>query len=141
MENIILKATAKDRFYRYESVDAMGEDIRTALDPDRINEPPFVIPEDQDATKAIPVITKEQLQSTDETIIRKPEKQTLVYEKETSDLPNNRVQNKNHDKQEKQKDNKNEKRACHFSIFLYSFVSTRFLKHCSIPSHYLERKK
>ena len=38
VENIILKATAKDSFYRYESVDAMWEDLRTALDPNRINE-------------------------------------------------------------------------------------------------------
>ena len=120
VENIILKATAKDSFYRYESVDAMWEDLRTALDPNRINEPPFVIPEDQDATKAIPVITKEQLQSTDETIIRKPEKQTLVYEKDTSDLPNNKVQNKNHDKQEKQKDKQKRKKGP--AILVFSFI-------------------
>ncbi len=120
VENIILKATTKDSFYRYESVDAMWEDLRTALDPNRINEPPFVIPEDQDATKAIPVITKEQLQSTDETIIRKPEKQTLVYEKDTSDLPNNKVQNKNHDKQEKQKDKQKRKKGP--AILVFSFI-------------------
>lgn len=80
VENIILKATAKDSFYRYESVDAMWEDLRTALEPNRINEEPFVIPEDQDATKAIPVITNEKLQSTDETIVRDHEKQTPVYD-------------------------------------------------------------
>ncbi|MCL6617261.1 MAG: Stk1 family PASTA domain-containing Ser/Thr kinase, partial [Anoxybacillus ayderensis] len=32
VENVILKATAKDPFYRYQSVQEMNEDIRTALD-------------------------------------------------------------------------------------------------------------
>ena len=63
-----------------------GRDICTALDPNRINEEPFVIPEDQEATKAIPVITDEQLQSTDETIVRKPEKQTIVYDHDKPEI-------------------------------------------------------
>ncbi len=130
VENIILKATAKDSFYRYESVDAMWEDLQTALDPNRINEPPFVIPEDQDATKAIPVITKEQLQSTDETIIRKPEKQTLVYEKDSSDLPNNKVKNKNQDTQDKQKDKQKRKKGP--AILVFSFILLLVLVFLSI---------
>lgn len=93
VENIILKATAKDSFYRYESVDAMGEDIRTALDPSRINEPPFVIPEDQEATKAIPIITNDYQNSLGETIIRDPDKQTLVFENHEDHL-NNEKQSK-----------------------------------------------
>ena len=109
VENIILKATAKDSFYRYESVDAMGEDIRTALDPERINEAPFVIPEDQDATKAIPIITNEQLQSTDETIIRGPEKTTLVYEQNKSE--NIKSKDKKTNKQDKPKDKKKRKKG------------------------------
>ena len=109
VENIILKATAKDSFYRYESVDAMGEDIRTSLDPDRINEAPFVIPEDQDATKAIPIITNEQLQSTDETIIRGPEKTTLVYDQNKSE--NIKSKDKKNNKQDKPKDPKKRKKG------------------------------
>lgn len=108
VENIILKATAKDSFYRYESVDAMWEDIRTAMDPRRINEAPFFIPEDQDATKAIPIITNEQLQSTDETIIRKPEKQTQIFNNDNSDISNNKAKNT---KEEKQKDKKKRKKG------------------------------
>lgn len=108
VENIILKATAKDSFYRYESVDAMSEDIRTALDPARINEAPFVIPEDQDATKAIPIITDDQLQSTDETIIRGPEKQTLVYENDKQENTKSKEKDKN---QDKSKGNKNRKKG------------------------------
>ncbi|PLT34256.1 Stk1 family PASTA domain-containing Ser/Thr kinase [Bacillus sp. V5-8f] len=76
VENVILKATAKDSFYRYESVDDMQDDIRTALDVERLNEKPFHIPEDADATKAIPIITSDDgiSDNTDETIIRGPER-------------------------------------------------------------------
>jgi eukaryotic-like serine/threonine-protein kinase len=70
VENIILKATAKDSYYRYESVDAMEEDIRSALDPERQNEKPFFIPMDDDATKAIPIITQDSISNYDETIVR-----------------------------------------------------------------------
>lgn len=71
VENIILKATAKDPFHRYQSVNAMKRDIETALYPERINEQPFYIPEDMEATKAIPIIQQEQLISanTEETIV------------------------------------------------------------------------
>lgn len=68
VENIVLKATAKDPFHRYASVEEMGEDLNTALDPDRLNESKFLIPEDDDVTKAIPIITNDELfQNQDET--------------------------------------------------------------------------
>ncbi|MGN1218596.1 MAG: PASTA domain-containing protein, partial [Phocaeicola sp.] len=57
VENIVLKATAKDPFHRYDSVHEMKEDIETALLPNRLKEQPFNIPEDMDATKAMPIIT------------------------------------------------------------------------------------
>ena len=59
VENIVLKATAKDPFHRYDNVEEMKADITTALSPDRKGEKPFVVPEDMDATKAIPVITQD----------------------------------------------------------------------------------
>lgn len=75
VENIVLKATAKDSFHRYNSVDEMEEDLRTALDSDRINEQKFIIPIDDDATKAIPVITNDRpLQNLDETLVHSQEK-------------------------------------------------------------------
>ncbi|MCU9612155.1 Stk1 family PASTA domain-containing Ser/Thr kinase [Caldibacillus lycopersici] len=68
VENIILKATAKDPFYRYQDVGELEEDLRTCLDENRINEPRFEIPVDEEATKAIPIISDErgfnQLQDT-----------------------------------------------------------------------------
>ncbi|WP_075980972.1 Stk1 family PASTA domain-containing Ser/Thr kinase [Bacillus massilinigeriensis] len=70
VENIVLKATAKDPFHRYENVEEMEDDLNTALYPNRINEEKFTIPVDIDATKAIPVITNDRpFQNLDETII------------------------------------------------------------------------
>ncbi|UOQ93174.1 Stk1 family PASTA domain-containing Ser/Thr kinase [Halobacillus shinanisalinarum] len=61
VENIVLKATAKDPFHRYDSVMDMEYDLETALEPNRLDEPIFAIPneEDEEKTKAIPVITEE----------------------------------------------------------------------------------
>jgi eukaryotic-like serine/threonine-protein kinase len=56
VENIILKATAKDPFHRYQSAEEMEEDIRTALNPERLNEQKFTIADDDEATKAVPII-------------------------------------------------------------------------------------
>ncbi|WP_057913455.1 Stk1 family PASTA domain-containing Ser/Thr kinase [Peribacillus muralis] len=104
VENIILRATAKDSYYRYESVDSMEDDIRTSLNPERSNESPFAIPQDHDATKAIPVITDDQLSSVDETIIRGPEKNTVVYSDDGEDDPEAVMKvNKKQKKQKKQK--------------------------------------
>ena len=70
VENIVLKATAKDPFHRYESVEGMEADIRTSLDSSRADEPKFTIPFDDDRTKAIPVITEDKpFSNLDETII------------------------------------------------------------------------
>lgn len=57
LENVVLKSMAKDPNHRYGSVEAMQEDLNTVLDSNRLNEPKFFIPNDDDeATKAIPVI-------------------------------------------------------------------------------------
>ncbi|KRG13518.1 serine/threonine protein kinase [Virgibacillus soli] len=61
LENIVLKATTKDPFQRYDSAEEMESDLDTALDPARKNEPKFAIPEDHEATKAIPIITEDDL--------------------------------------------------------------------------------
>ncbi|WP_406687288.1 Stk1 family PASTA domain-containing Ser/Thr kinase [Rossellomorea vietnamensis] len=70
VENIVLKATAKDPFRRYESLEEMDDDLSTALDADRMNEPKFAVPLDDEATKAIPVITDQKAYSNlDDTIV------------------------------------------------------------------------
>ncbi len=76
VENIILKATAKDPFHRYDSVEEMEEDLQTALFPNRLNEEKFVIPDmDDEVTKAIPIIKDNSLVSK-ETVIRDSQKNT-----------------------------------------------------------------
>ncbi|QPQ32090.1 Stk1 family PASTA domain-containing Ser/Thr kinase [Lysinibacillus sp. JNUCC 51] len=65
LENVVLKATAKDASHRYSTVEEMQADLETVLSPNRINEPKFVIPVDNDVTKAIPIIK--------EPVIRKDE--------------------------------------------------------------------
>ncbi|MDR6997951.1 Stk1 family PASTA domain-containing Ser/Thr kinase [Neobacillus niacini] len=78
VENIVLKATAKDPFHRYKSVDEMEEDLRTALNPERMHERKFVIPVDDEATKAIPVITNDRpYQNLDETLVHNTDKNTV----------------------------------------------------------------
>lgn len=59
LENIVLKATAKNIEHRYQSADEMEADLATALFPERLNEPKFVVPVDQDATRAMPAIKNE----------------------------------------------------------------------------------
>ncbi|TDL35084.1 Stk1 family PASTA domain-containing Ser/Thr kinase [Jeotgalibacillus sp. S-D1] len=56
VENVILKSTTKDAFYRYSTVDEMHEDLKSVLDEDRFNEPKFMVEPDNDATRAIPII-------------------------------------------------------------------------------------
>lgn len=57
VENIVLKATSKNPMHRYNSVEEMTQDLQTALDPSRIHEEKFTLPEeDDDATKAMPAI-------------------------------------------------------------------------------------
>ncbi|UAC49349.1 Stk1 family PASTA domain-containing Ser/Thr kinase [Bacillus aquiflavi] len=76
VENIVLKATAKDSFHRYEYAEEMEEDLSTSLNPERLNEAKFIVPNDDDATKAIPIITNdEQYTDLDETIIHNNNKE------------------------------------------------------------------
>ncbi|WP_342430553.1 Stk1 family PASTA domain-containing Ser/Thr kinase [Neobacillus sp. FSL H8-0543] len=98
VENIVLKATAKDSFHRYSSVEEMEEDLRTALDSERIHEQKFVIPIDNEATKAIPVITDDRpLQNHGE---------TLVHSQDNKDIGNGKKTTKKGNKGNKQKKRK-----------------------------------
>lgn len=80
VENIVLQATAKDPFHRFNSVYEMEEALNVALEADRLNEPIYTPPfEAGEETKAIPIITDEQLQVDDEA-------DTLVHQAETKRL-------------------------------------------------------
>ncbi|WP_018921299.1 Stk1 family PASTA domain-containing Ser/Thr kinase [Salsuginibacillus kocurii] len=57
LKNAIYKATAKDPDQRHESVEAMVRDVDTTLDPDRYEEAPLVLEqEDNEQTKAVPIV-------------------------------------------------------------------------------------
>lgn len=56
LENVVLKATAKNIQHRYQSADEMEADLATVLLPERLNEPKFQVPVDQDETRAMPAI-------------------------------------------------------------------------------------
>lgn len=53
VENIILRALTKDPNHRYETVEDMREDLGTALDPERLNEPKFTVPDEEGQTTRI----------------------------------------------------------------------------------------
>ena len=64
IENIILKATAKNPKNRYDDAKSMHNDLLTALNDDRINEEPYVYPypehEVDETTKIMKPITNEE---------------------------------------------------------------------------------
>ncbi|WP_342537147.1 Stk1 family PASTA domain-containing Ser/Thr kinase [Sporosarcina sp. FSL K6-3508] len=56
VENVILKATAKDANYRYATADEMYDDLLTVFSPERANDKKFTLPFDDDRTVAIPIV-------------------------------------------------------------------------------------
>ncbi|TYR82676.1 Stk1 family PASTA domain-containing Ser/Thr kinase [Priestia megaterium] len=72
VENVVLKATTKDPFYRYNSVEELEEDLRSAVHPNRHNEQKFIVPDDDEVTKAIPVIKDNHVDNETQTLVRKP---------------------------------------------------------------------
>lgn len=70
LENIVIRATAKDPFLRYQTAEEMEADLKTALDPERQNEAKYVFPMEDGDTKTIPIIaTKNAMQNLDETVV------------------------------------------------------------------------
>jgi beta-lactam-binding protein with PASTA domain len=68
VENVILKATAKDAANRYRSADEMQEDLATVLSPERAKEKKFAVLYDDDMTRAIPVVNNStKFESVEET--------------------------------------------------------------------------
>lgn len=88
VENIVLKATAKDANHRYESAQAMQDDLETCLSLNRIHEPKFAPPLDDDMTKLIPIIKEPKPAQPN---VKKPPagitEQTVLMEKAHSTPP------------------------------------------------------
>lgn len=88
LENVVMKATAKDPRNRYQTVEEMQHDLNNVLSAERANEKAFAIPVDDGATKAMPVIKEgfkyDQLSETRQlTREHVPPKQEEVEEKKT----------------------------------------------------------
>src|SRR5690606_38476996 len=84
VENIVLKATAKNPFHRYETIYDLEEALDTALDPDKLHEPPFTPPKETgEETKAIPIITDNEFKHDydQETIVHHGNGETKEYER------------------------------------------------------------
>ncbi|MDD5836218.1 MAG: Stk1 family PASTA domain-containing Ser/Thr kinase [bacterium] len=84
VENIIIKATAKNPKNRYADARAMNEDLRTCLDESRVNEPKIVLPypEGDDSYKSTKTVKKDG------------KKDELIKEINTEDLEPPQKQNK-----------------------------------------------
>lgn len=76
LEDVVLKATAKDPIDRYQSAEEMSADLATALDPSRLNEPAWHPANHVEETKVLPNLT-EQMPTVApvEEIVTKPEKE------------------------------------------------------------------
>ncbi|CAK8054220.1 Stk1 family PASTA domain-containing Ser/Thr kinase [Eupransor demetentiae] len=62
LENVVLKATAKDPADRYDSAEEMSDDLKTVLSPRRANEEPFVAANHDDETRIMPTTNPADLQ-------------------------------------------------------------------------------
>ncbi|MCM3739094.1 Stk1 family PASTA domain-containing Ser/Thr kinase [Oceanobacillus luteolus] len=113
VENIVLKATAKDPFHRYDSIYDLEDTINSALDPERLNEEPYEPPiEVGEETKAIPIITDDQFSGSEneDTIISN----TGTVNKTKAYPPNKKAKKKK--TKEKKKKGKKKKFLVIFSI-------------------------
>lgn len=104
VENVVLKATAKDPFHRYDSIYGLEDAIDHALDPDRLNEEPYTPPvEVGEETRAIPIITDDQFAGgeNDDTIISTPDGITKNYPPEEQAKEKGKKKKKSKNKQPK----------------------------------------
>src|SRR5690625_4527656 len=63
VENIVLKATAKNPLHRYDSANEMGVALHEALEPENLHVEKFFPPvEEGEETKVIPVISEQQME-------------------------------------------------------------------------------
>ncbi|WP_188454437.1 Stk1 family PASTA domain-containing Ser/Thr kinase [Virgibacillus oceani] len=113
VENVVLKATAKDPFHRYETVYEMEDALETALDPSKLNEEKYAPPvEIGEETKAIPIITDNQMQqhTNQNTIVHHTNGNTQKYAGDQDEQPVKAKKNKKIKKKDKKKKNKSKKK-------------------------------
>lgn len=69
LENVVLKATAKETADRYKSTHEMERDLETALSPSRVDEPPYAPESMLQETKVITPISVAKEMDTDDTMV------------------------------------------------------------------------
>lgn len=80
LENVVIKATAKDPSDRYKSAAAMAADLRTSLDPARKNEPRLEFNDDDDGeTKVIELPSHHEKQPQQDEKKQPQKKQETVW--------------------------------------------------------------
>lgn len=89
LENVVLKATAKDPVHRYSSVEEMKEDLETVLSDARSHEAKFSPPIDDAVTKLIPVIKEDKMGEAQDL-----EKTKAMSTKETKSNNNEKIDKK-----------------------------------------------
>ncbi|MFC4404625.1 Stk1 family PASTA domain-containing Ser/Thr kinase [Gracilibacillus xinjiangensis] len=91
VENIILIATTKDPFHRYQNAIEMESALEHALDPGQRNVPKFYPPisNDEDQTKAIPILSVENMSQTNTDNSR-----TMVHSKQVEKSDENKPNEK-----------------------------------------------
>lgn len=104
VENIVLIATAKDPFNRYDTVYDMEDVLSTALNPENLNEAKFVPPVGVgEETKAIPIITDNQMHdnSNQNTIVHQTNGATKSFVANDKDEPNMKKKEEKKNKKKK----------------------------------------
>ncbi|ASK63544.1 serine/threonine protein kinase [Virgibacillus phasianinus] len=124
VENIVLKATSKDPFNRYETVYDMEDALSTALDPDKLNEAKFVPPMGVgEETKAIPIITDNQIHDNNQnTIVHQTNGATKSYAGDNNGEPTEKKKPKKKKKKDKKKNKKNGKKKKVLWITIILFI-------------------
>ncbi|MDY0405925.1 Stk1 family PASTA domain-containing Ser/Thr kinase [Virgibacillus sp. 179-BFC.A HS] len=129
VENIVLKAMAKDPFQRFSTVYEMQESLEAALDPSRANDPRFFPAVSAgEETKAIPIITDNiPVDESDDTIIHQPDMET----KEVNGNKQNKKASK--PKKPKKKKTKQNKKKKWFIILLLILLASAITAAFLIP--------
>ncbi|WP_026906069.1 Stk1 family PASTA domain-containing Ser/Thr kinase [Paucisalibacillus globulus] len=120
VENIVLKATAKDPFHRFNTVYEMEESLEVALSPEKIDEPKYFPPtEVGEETKAIPIITESQLENIhQDTIIHQANAET----KKVGSNGQTQKDSVNKKKKKDKKDKKKKKKKKNKKLLITSIV-------------------
>ncbi|WP_087972956.1 Stk1 family PASTA domain-containing Ser/Thr kinase [Oceanobacillus rekensis] len=141
VENIVLKATAKDPFHRYENIYNLEEAIETALHPDKLNESPFSPPiEVGEETKAIPIITDQHIEEDLEqaTLVHQSNEGTKNYpeekkEKVPTTTPDKKIKNNKKKKAKPIKEKKTKKKWLISLLILFLLVAVGVAAYFLIP--------